>query len=225
MKIGILLCGLSHPNIANKYGYYDQLFRNMLEPLGFECKTFAVVANLLPEVDDDCDGYLISGSAHNLEDGLPWIEPLLAWTKDMYGKKPMVGICFGHQLIAAALGGTVEAVKTVYQTGVVAYSQIDGSVKHISAWHGQQVITLPPVELTVTASSEHCPYAAIVYANKAMSYQAHPEFSDEYIADLYAQHGEELKPDAQQFYADNQGRYRADHAIGQEIADFYHANK
>ena len=168
---------------------------------------------------------MISGSAHNLEDGLPWTEPLLAWTRAIYGKKPLVGVCFGHQVIAAALGGRVEAAKTVYQTGVVQYTHIDGSVNNVSAWHGQQVIELPPVDLTVTARSEHCPYAAIVYANKAISYQAHPEFSDTYIEDLFNQHSAELDADARAFNREKAGKVCVDHAIGEEIAAFYRANK
>ncbi len=224
MKIGILLCGLAHPNIANKHGYYDQQFRELLEPLGFECKTFAVVANLLPEADDDCDGYLITGSAHNLEDGLPWVEPLLDWIRGIYGKKPLVGVCFGHQAIAAALGGRVATANTVYQTGVIEYKSIDGHLNQVAAWHGQQVVELPPVELTVTASSEHCPGAAIVYANKAISYQSHPEFSDTYISDLFNQHCDDLQDQDRQFYFDKFDSLCVNHTIGQDIASFYRSN-
>lgn len=225
MKIGILLCGLAHKNMANKHGYYDQQFRELLEPLGFECKTIAVVANLLPAEDDDCDGYLITGSAHNLEDGLPWTEPLLQWIRGIYGKKPLVGVCFGHQAIAAALGGKVETAKTVYQTGVIEYISKDGGVNHVAAWHGQQVVELPPVDLAVTASSKHCPNAAIVYANKTISYQSHPEFSDTYISDLYNQHCADLREEDRAFYTEKFDTICVNHAIGEEIAAFYHANR
>ncbi|HCH22759.1 MAG TPA: glutamine amidotransferase [Oceanospirillaceae bacterium] len=224
MKIGILLCGLAQPRMANKHGYYDQQFRELLMPLGFECKTFAVVANQLPPADDDCDGYLISGSAHNLDEPLPWTQPLLDWIKGMYGAKPMVGVCFGHQAIAKALGGTVEAAKTVYQTGVVEYNRTDGSSDTVAAWHGQQVIELPPIDLEVTASAKHCPYANIVYANKAISFQSHPEFSDTYIADLYDTHKATLDETAHEFYGSNLGRIKVEHDIGREIAEFYWEN-
>jgi GMP synthase (glutamine-hydrolysing) len=225
-KIGILLCGLSHPNVGNKHGYYDVQFRELLEPFGFVCQTYAVVANQFPTEDDDCDGYLISGSAHNLDDPLklPWTQPLLDWTRNMYGKKPMVGICFGHQVIAAALGGKVADADVVYQTGVIPYTKLDGSVISVAAWHGQQVLELPPVDLDITLTGEHCPYAGIVYKDKAISYQPHPEFSDTYISDLYSQHEESMQESGRKWYQERLGRHQVDHPIGREIAEFYWAN-
>ena len=221
MKIGILLCGLSSPTMYEKYGYYDQQFRDLLAPFGFDFATFTVVNDEFPAIDDDCDGYLLTGSKHNLDEGLPWMAPMLEWIRATYGNKPLVGICFGHQAIAKALGGSVADAPVVYQTGVINYNKSDGSQMSVAAWHGQQIVDLPPVALEVTASAEHCPAAAIVYANKAISFQAHPEFNDDYIRDLYESYNDVLALEAKQFYQQKVGKFKVNHSINREIADFF----
>ncbi len=224
MKIGILLCGLSAPSLYEKYGYYDQLFAKLLQSFDFEFVTFWTVHGELPKDNDDCDGYIISGSKHNLDEELEWMAPLLAWTRSMYGSKPMVGVCFGHQVIAKALGGRVVKAEVVHQTGIIEYHQLDGRMVSISAWHEQQIAALPPVDLQVTASAEHCPIASIIYANKAISYQAHPEFDEHYMADLYAEHRARMSQAANEFYQSKLGVVSLNHEIGQEIANFFRTN-
>jgi len=104
---------------------------------------------------------------------------------------------------------------------VINYSKSDGSQMSVAAWHGQQIVDLPSVALEVTASAEHCPAAAIVYANKAISYQAHPEFNDDYIRHLYESYNDVLALEAKQFYQEKVGKFKVNHCINQEISDFF----
>ena len=64
---------------------------------------------MFPEGIHDADGWLITGSRHGAYEDHPWIPPLEEFIRDAYAAQvPLVGICFGHQIIAQAMGGKVE---------------------------------------------------------------------------------------------------------------------
>lgn len=91
----------------------------------------------------------------------------------------MVGICFGHQIIAQALGGAVIKHPDGWAVGAQDYD-FGGERVTLNAWHQDQVIRRPE-GAEVLARNAFCENAALIYDDRAFSVQAHPEFSDSFI--------------------------------------------
>ena len=109
MKIGILQTGHAPDELLHDRGDYDAHFARLLDGNGFTFRTYNVVDMDFPGSIHDCDGWLITGSKHGAYEDHPFIPPLEALIREVYNTDlPLVGICFGHQIIAQALGGTVE---------------------------------------------------------------------------------------------------------------------
>jgi len=175
MLIGILQCG----HFAVVEGFpkrtYTDLYSAMLNGHGFTHRTWSVVDMEFPGSVRDADGWLISGSKHGAYEDLPFIPPLEDFVREVYAAEvPMVGICFGHQIMAQALGGRVEKWQGGWSIGRVGYD-FGGETLALNAWHQDQVVAVPD-EAEVTASSDACAIAGLRYARKAMSVQPHPEF-------------------------------------------------
>ncbi len=184
MKIGILATGHVPADLIEAHGDYPAMFERMLEGHGFSFASFHVVDDEFPTDIHQCDGWLITGSAHGAYDGLPWIAKLEDFIRQAYGAGvPLVGICFGHQIMAQALGGKVEKHANGWGVGRNRYRKTGGGDFDLYAMHQDQVVVRPP-EAEVTASSLFCENAAFAYKGNAISIQPHPEFSRGYIADL-----------------------------------------
>jgi GMP synthase-like glutamine amidotransferase len=135
---------------------------------------------------------MISGSPAGVYDPLPWIAPLMEFIRNANGSK-MVGICFGHQVMAEALGGRVEKSSKGWGTGLHRYDVIrhepwmNGDTSRtlaVPASHQDQVIVQPP-NTTIVAESAFTPYAALAWTDRpAISFQFHPEFSPEFAKAL-----------------------------------------
>lgn len=192
MKIGIIECGPVPAPLQAKYISYPAMFASQLDALlpGASFTTISVVNGETLPAADACDAWLIPGSRHGVYDGLPWIEPLKGFIRDAAREKrrPVVGVCFGHQIIAEALGGRVEKAAQGFRIGLERYSTTLGSDTGQSvtmpAFHQDQII-VPPPDAEVVASSAACAYAALRYRDAPVfSVQFHPEFSRDYLADL-----------------------------------------
>src|SRR5688572_25498611 len=107
MEIGILRTGGPPPELAGRFGTYDDMFDRLLGP-GFEVRAYDVQNGAAPPSPDSHPAFLITGSAAGVYEPLPWIPPLLAFLREAKGRTKLVGICFGHQAMAEALGGRVE---------------------------------------------------------------------------------------------------------------------
>ncbi len=177
MKIGILVTGHAIPEMQEDFGGdYDAVFAHMLRGHGFTFEGFNVVDNEFPAGPEAADGWLITGSKHGAYEDHSWIPPLEQLIRDIYADgRPLVGVCFGHQIIAQALGGTVEKFKGGWSVGHTTY-QIEDEPMAVNAWHQDQVTKLPP-GATVIGTSEFCENAALVYDNRIYTIQPHPEFT------------------------------------------------
>jgi len=184
MKIGILQCGHLLAEVADRHGAYKTLYQDLLAGHGFETSFYSVVDMEIPKDVHDADGWLLGGSRHGAYEDLPFIPPLEDFVRKAYAAHvPMVGICFGHQIIAQALGGKVIKSPKGWAIGRNEY-KFDGlGTVALNAWHQDQVVELPK-DAKVIASNDFCEYAGLVYNDRVFSVQPHPEFSGALIGDL-----------------------------------------
>jgi len=193
--LGILECGQFSDEMTSVHGTYTNLYAALLGEASFNYRSFAVHTGDLPSSIDDADAWLISGSRHAAYEEHPWIPPLEEHLRNAYAaKQPIIGICFGHQILAKALGGTVEKFSGGWQMGQYQY-ELSGPYAGVSdketqllAFHQDQITQLPP-EGKVVGQTEHCQYAAVQYQNHALSLQPHPEFTDALVENLLQERG------------------------------------
>jgi GMP synthase-like glutamine amidotransferase len=182
MKLAILETGRPPCDLASQFGDYPSMFSEMLGP-GFGVARFDVQAGELPGDPAEHHAYLITGSPAGVYDPLPWIQPLQDFIRRVTDSK-MVGICFGHQIMAEALGGRVEKSHKGWGAGLHAYSVVrreswmDGETCIAEpASHQDQVVVQPP-NTAITVESAFTPYAGLTWTDRpAISFQFHPEFS------------------------------------------------
>jgi GMP synthase-like glutamine amidotransferase len=186
MKIGILECGHTMPEVEIKHGGFPAMFQDLLKGQNFSYATYDVENMVFPKDVAECDGWLLTGSKHGAYEAHDFIPPLEEFIRTAYSAKvPMVGICFGHQIIAQALGGKVEKFKDGWALGLNEYAfEGHGSVK-LNAWHQDQVIERPKGAKPI-ASNAFCENAALLYDGPALTIQAHPEFKGPLIEDYVA---------------------------------------
>ncbi|MBD3678882.1 MAG: type 1 glutamine amidotransferase [Rhodobacteraceae bacterium] len=183
MHIGILQTGHSPEELREDIGDYTQMFQRLLKGRGFSFSTWDVVDMAFPASVEAADGWLISGSKHGAYEDHPFIPPLEDFIREAHaGKRPMIGICFGHQIIAQALGGKVEKFPGGWSVGRQEYD-FGGNKLALNAWHQDQV-TRRPEGAKLEASSEFCENAALSYGGHIFTLQPHPEFDEAMIDGL-----------------------------------------
>ncbi len=195
MKIGILQTGRAPEQTVQQHGDYDQFFINYLADRGFAFDSYPVLDGVFPDGPDAADGWLITGSRFGAYEDHPWIPPLEAFLRDVYDAAvPIVGICFGHQILAQALGGKVEKYAGGWSVGPQSYQSEMFGDQSIIAWHQDQVVERP-ADAQVVASSDFCENAMLLYGQKAFTIQSHPEFTAGFLMDLLATRGQVLPAD------------------------------
>lgn len=221
MKIGILQTGLAPEVLSAEMGDYPDMFARLLAGHGFTFETFRVVEGEFPASVLDCEGWLITGSRHGAYEDHPWIPPLEQFIRDAYwAHVPIVGICFGHQIVAQAMGGKVERYAGGWAVGATDYD-FGGQKLRLNAWHRDQV-TVVPEGAEVVASNDFCENAALLYSDRAFTVQAHPEFQPEFIDGLIKTRGKGLVPD--DLMAEATGRLTLplnDKTMADQIAEFF----
>ena len=196
MKIGILQTGHAPDEVQGVLGDYDAMFARLLEGHGFEFLTFNVVDMVFPDGPEACDGWLVTGSKHGAYEDHAWIPPLEDLIRSIHAaRRPMIGVCFGHQIIAQAMGGTVVKFDGGWSVGPQTYRYRDREVT-VHAWHQDQVINVPP-GAEVIGSNAFCANAALAYGDRIWTIQPHPEFGAQMIAALATHRAPGVVPAAQ----------------------------
>jgi len=221
MRIGILQTGQSPDALRGSMGDYPAFFERLLAGRGLEFRTFHVEAIEFPQSVHDCDGWLITGSRHGAYEDHAFIPKLEAFVREAYAAKvPLVGICFGHQIIAQALGGKVERHAGGWAVGPQTYD-FSGDPIVMNAWHRDQV-TERPSGAEVVACNDFCENAALVYGDRAFTVQAHPEFRDEFIDGLLTHRAPGVVPqDVMDAARAKLGRDNDSARVADRIADFF----
>ena len=186
LKIGILAAGITPDDLLPEFGSYADMCKRLFRQAGFtfDYATFDVRDDVFPASAKDCDAWIVTGSKANVYEDLPWMRRLKALILEIYDADlPTVGICFGHQIIAEAFGGDVNKYPDGWGVGLHRYEMVPGaegldagmSSFTLSAMHQDQVLVKPD-SAKVLASSPFCPFAALQYDDRILTFQAHPEF-------------------------------------------------
>jgi len=196
MKIGILLVGRASEDLVDEYGTYAEMLIALIntEEQVFEFKTFNILDDEFPKDHLECDGWIVTGSPHGVYENHSWIPTVSQLINNIYeANLPIFGVCFGHQLIAQALGGYVEKSEKGWGLGLHTY-QVNNKPDYMSnlseevtlnICHQDQVLR-PPQGATVYAKSEFCENAGFYIKDKVLTMQAHPEFLVDFTKALLA---------------------------------------
>ncbi|GKY89412.1 type 1 glutamine amidotransferase [Sinisalibacter aestuarii] len=183
MKIGILQPGHAPDEVRGELGDYADMFERLLGGHDFSFQRWDVVDGIFPEGPLDAEAWLITGSRHGVYEGHDWIAPLEELIRQIAASgRPLVGVCFGHQIIAQALGGRVEKFAGGWAVGRQSYD-FGGETLALNAWHQDQVVELPE-GARVIASNNFCENAALVIGDNVLTIQPHPEFAAEMMKGL-----------------------------------------
>ena len=195
MRIGILETDTLQPDIEEKYGSYAEMFQSLFLSVNdqLEFTVYPVIESIYPENMDECDAYLITGSKSSAYDKEPWIKQLQNYIVALHKhRRKLIGICFGHQIIAQALGGLTEKSKKGWAVG-----NSISNVEQTKPWMGdvmtnakkqfsllvshQDQVTSLPAQAELIATTIFCPNASFQIANHILTFQGHPEFSADYL--------------------------------------------
>lgn len=191
MKIIVLETGTAPDNLSQTYGTYGAMFQKLLADRINPLTTEVVQLHLgdaLPAVGM-ADGYLVTGSPAGVYEPHDWIAPLEVFTRNaLEAAKPVVGICFGHQLMAQALGGKVAKSDKGWGVGLHQYDVFEAvpdmprSVSCVVS-HQDQVI-VPPTSASTLGGSSFCEHGILAYGEYGLSFQMHPEFEHDFAEAL-----------------------------------------
>ena len=199
MRIGILQADAVIEQFQPEHGDYPGMIAGILGSaatemnLDVEFRNYDVEHGIYPDAIDECDAYIITGSKKSVYDGDPWIAALKKYTYELHQvKKKLVGLCFGHQLVAEALGGKTLGADVGWCVGIheseviqpqwfMSDDELDPFTLIVS--HKDQVVQLPK-GAQLLASAQQCTNSMYCVDDHILTMQGHPEFTREYSRDL-----------------------------------------
>lgn len=201
LQICILETDVLRPELVDQYDSYGRMFEQLFarQPIAAEFKVYNVMEGHYPPDSERYDAYLVTGSKADSFGSDAWIQTLKTYLLERYARgDKLLGVCFGHQLLALLLGGKTERAVQGWGVGIHQYR-----MENKTAWmspdledltllisHQDQVTRLPE-NATLLASSEFCPIASYCIGDQVLCFQGHPEFVHDYsraLLDLRQQH-------------------------------------
>jgi GMP synthase-like glutamine amidotransferase len=194
MKIGLLKCDSVPRDLLSLNGDYSDMFQKLFSDYfeDVEITVYDVTQNEYPASLNEVAGYLSTGSRFSVNDEEPWIIRFRNFIETLFEeRKKFVGICFGHQMIAHALGGRVVKSERGWGLGVKRVNILrdmpwmDPPLRgyELIVTHQDQVAVLPPGAVLLGENS-HCPFSLYQLDDHFLSMQAHPEFEADFITQL-----------------------------------------
>jgi GMP synthase-like glutamine amidotransferase len=186
LRVGLLLCDHLDDDVAAQVGDYTELYPAIFGPAGVELTVYEATRGELPDDLDGHDGWIVSGSRRSTYEDEPWIHQLEDLVRRIAAqRRRLVGICFGHQMTAQALGGLVEPAAVGWGVGAKSFEVVaappwmeplDSFATLMS--HRDQVTRLPD-GAELVATSGYCPVGAYRIDDHVFCVQGHPEFVPE----------------------------------------------
>lgn len=195
MLITIVQTGDVPAPLRSEFGPYAKMFERMFDSTGFDFNYQIVTVDDHSLLTDPSrlEAIVITGSPAGVYEDHAWLPPLRDFIRGAYAAKtPMLGICFGHQIMADALGGDVQKSGKGWGLGRHTYRVLGRpdfmanapETVSVACSHQDQVL-VPPADAEVILASDFTPNAGLFYkSGKALSFQPHPEFLDDYALAL-----------------------------------------
>lgn len=203
-SLGLITCDSIWEPLRTRHGDYPDMIAHWLRAAGavFELRAWPAHEGRLPARVDDCDAWILSGSRAGVYEDLPWIDPLKRWVRKVQAaRRRQLGICFGHQLLAEALGGRTLRAPAGWGVGnmllrlrATTTGAPRGGALSLYMAHQDQVVELPP-GATWLAETAHCAHAMFAVGDSVLGLQAQPEFTVDFMREMTSEDCFRLSPE------------------------------